>query len=92
MKQNQVGIKNTQIYIETKKKKSSYQSFKNSKDKINYRLDAENNELENSCGGNDGEVIFEEITAENFHNCKRRVSSDGKDTLWRTWESADHQS
>ena len=31
--------------------------------------------------GNDGEVIFEESTAENFNNCKRHVSSDRKDSV-----------
>lgn len=33
-------------------------------------------------GENEGKIIFEEIRPENFHNCKRHVSFDGKDTLW----------
>lgn len=33
--------------------------------------------------GNDGEVIPEEIRADYLHNCKRPVSSDGKDTTNR---------
>lgn len=43
MKQNRVSIKKTQIYIRTKKK-CGYQN-KNSKDKINSRLDPKSSEL-----------------------------------------------
>lgn len=43
-------------------------------------------------GENDGEVKFEDIKTASFHNYKRHLSSDGKETLWRACENADHQS